>query len=100
MNSRTKAFVNLAKSLSKSREGRAEPSDYSETSSDYINTKHIQTLTNCSYSEARKITSLLLKKKIGGVENLSIDEMSEIFPRSRAIEIVETLAGRKYDVSS
>ena len=99
MNSRTKAFVNLAKSLTRSREGRAEQIGYSETSSDYINTKHIQTLTNCSYSEAKQISSLLIKKKLSSVENLSIDEISEIFPRSRAIEIIETLAGSKYNVS-
>lgn len=100
MDSRTKAFVNLAKSLSKTREGRAEKTEYTEVKDTELSTEHIQFLANCSYSEAKKITSLLNEKNLRSIENLSIDQISEIFPRSRAIEIIENIEGRKYLVSS
>lgn len=100
MNSRTKAFVNLAKSLSKTREGRAEKTEYTETTKDEISAKQIQFLADCSYAEAIQISSLLSEKELNGIENLSIDEISEIFPRSRAIEIIENIEGRKYLASS
>ncbi|MHA1199774.1 MAG: hypothetical protein ACTSQF_10640 [Candidatus Heimdallarchaeaceae archaeon] len=100
MNSRTKAFVNLAKSLSKTREGRAEKTEYTETTKDEINAKQIQFLADCSYAEAKQISLLLTEKELSSIENLSIDEISEIFPRSRAIEIIENIEGRKYLASS
>lgn len=96
MNSRTKAFVDLAKSLSKTREGRAEKTEYTEKKESEITTENIQFLANCSYIEAKKISSLLKEKNLESINFLSIDEISEIFPRSRAIEIVESIEGRKY----
>jgi len=96
MNSRTKAFVDLAKSLSKTREGRAEKTEYTEKKESEITAEHIQFLANCSYIEAKKISSLLQEKDLESINFLSIDEISEIFPRSRAIEIVESIEGRKY----
>lgn len=100
MSSRTKAFVNLAKTLSKSREGRAEKTTYSENLPKNIaSVEHIQFLANCSYSEAQQISSLIASKNLKSIENLSIDVIAEIFPRSRAIEIIETIEGRKYGIS-
>ncbi len=99
MNSRTKAFVNLAKSLSRTREGRAEESEYTQTKTSETSAKHIQFLADCSYDEAKQISSLLKDKNLGNLDKLSIDEIAEIFPRSRAIEIIENIEGRKYLVS-
>lgn len=94
MNSRTKAFVNLAKSLSEGRKIQFEQESTHQEEDDK-KAIYIQFLAKCSYQEAISISSLLEKRSIKHVNQLSIKELIEIFPQERAKVIFNNLEGRK-----
>ena len=94
MNSRTKAFVNLAKSLSDNRKHQIETKS-SQIEKDDKKANYIQFLANCSYQEAVSISALLDEKKMRHINQLSIKELVEIFPKERAKTIFDNLEGRK-----
>ncbi len=94
MNSRTKAFVNLAKSLSDNRRSQINVKT-SPTETDEKKANYIQFLANCTYQEAVSISALLDEKKMKHINQLSFKELVEIFPKERAKTIFNNLEGRK-----
>jgi ERCC4-related helicase len=94
MNSRTKAFVNLAKSLSDNRRDQINVQS-PQTEINDRKTSYIQFLANCSYQEAVSIAELLDEKEMDHINQLSINELIEIFSKERAKAIFNNLEGRR-----